>query len=115
MTKTEKEKLQKYIDDIEQAIKAKTEYLDSLMVKYASLKIGEELFDLTTGEKLGNVKRLYRFNGGLDYRYDYSCECNYEYVTKHGEIKNTSSQPRLIYGSKKEALEMVKNKLDGLL
>lgn len=89
---------------VEDAVRARTAWMDAHMPDFSRVQVGEELFDAANGyRRLGIVHKLYRYwGGGRDWRYDTSMDVNYEYVDRVGSclISNTSSQTRVIPVSK---------------
>lgn len=61
MTDEDAEKLKLLSAAIDDAIAARSAWLDEMMPKYAEYKIGEELFNLDTGVCLGTVHSYYRY------------------------------------------------------
>lgn len=92
-------RLNKAVDDV---VKARTEYLDRLMVEKSLAKVGDEIYDTKTGEKLGVISKIYRYHQG-DYKYDTGCYCDYEYETSRNCFSNTSCDPYRFYGRYEDA------------
>lgn len=85
--------LNKAVDD---AIARRTAWMDKHMPAFASCKIGEEIFNRKTGQRLGVISRMYRywgpFSGGepRDVRFDRSMSVEYEFETSPRCFDNTS-------------------------
>lgn len=78
MTDEDEQQLKLLNEAVEIAIKARTAWLDERMPKYAKFAIGEELYNLETGECLGTVKRYYRYWTDHDVMHDTSMDIDYE-------------------------------------
>lgn len=76
------------------AADARRKWLDAKMTEYAPLKIGDEIWNVETGVRLGIVSRIYRYHGGssADFQYDTSLTWDYEYETSPKSFDNTSRQ-----------------------
>lgn len=80
---------------VEDAIAKRREWLDSKMTKYAPAQVGEEIYNLSTGELLGKVVSLYRYwRDRQEGVRDTSLDVEYEYQHPYFEeiIGNTSSK-----------------------
>lgn len=85
------------------AVKARTEWMDAHMEAVSKAKVGDEVYDLESGQRVGVISRLYRYHGdGKDWRYDTEMSVEAEYCTHHNCYDNTSRQPFAI-GTKQEA------------
>lgn len=84
-------------------------WMDDHMGDFAKFKIGDEIFDMATGTRLGIISRLYRYWGepSRDPQYDHAMNINYEYCTGNNCFDNTSRRPIMI-GTAKE-LEAQRN------
>jgi hypothetical protein len=86
------EELQRLNQAVEDAVKARTAWMDAHMPDYAVVQVGEELYDREYRLR-GIVSRHYRYHGdGRDWRYDTSMSISYEYKTRDGSNHNTSGQ-----------------------
>lgn len=98
---------QEYLDTMNKAvadaIAARTMWLDAKMVETSELKIGDDIYDIRSGKKLGVITGLYRYQARQNRLLDTSIYCDYEYQTEPGIIDNTSSQPGLEFGTREEA------------
>ena len=73
------------------------------MAEYAKVQIGDDIFDLSTGIKLGTVSRLYRYWTKQNKLLDCTLSIEYEYNTGGNCYDNTSRQTGLLFGDKKSA------------
>ena len=87
------------------ALNARTLWLDGKMSKYAKVQVGEAIYDLETGQRLGVVSGLYRFHGRHNPLYDTELSISYEYETRPNSFDNTSRQPGLRVGNAEQARE----------
>lgn len=99
-----KEDLQKELVQLNlsvtEAVKRRTEWMDAHMSDFATVQVGEELFD-GDYQRLGVVTKLYRFWGDQrDWRYDTSMSVSYQYMGRGGGIDNTSRQSLYFVNSK---------------
>lgn len=94
--------LQLLNQEVDDAIAKRKAWMDSHMEDYASMKVGESIYNTHTGECLGVISELYRYHAN-DPRYDRSMSINYRYKTRGGWYSSTSSQPYTFYGTKEEA------------
>lgn len=88
---------------IQKAIDIRTEWLDKKMVECSDLQVGDDIYDINTGNKLGTVCRLYRYFKTQNIIYDNSPHCDYEYKTNSGYIDNTSRQLSIAFGTGDQA------------
>lgn len=94
------------------ALEARRNWMDEHMIDYASYKVGEELFDLKTGQRLGVVSKLYRPTWGVDNPlYQGNMDIGYQYETAPNYFDNTSRQPYLSYGNRDELVRSNEAKL----
>lgn len=94
---------------VDEAIERRRDWLDKEMLATASLKVGDEIYDLEKGLRLGVVSKLYRYwrdrDEGVRDRY---ISVEYEYKTRPGCFDNTSCQPGLRHGTRQEAADALK-------
>ena len=87
------------------AIDARRAWLDAKMHECSRLQVGDDIYDVDSGRRLGTVSRLYRFwqdrDGGVR---DTSPNCSYEYETSPRCFDNTSRQSGRSFGTKEDAL-----------
>lgn len=108
---------------VKQAIDARTQWMNDHMTHYAKWQVGEELFDLETGRRVGVVSRLYRFHGPQhdgdlrcrDDRFDTSMSVEYE-VRERDNIFGNSSCCHGMYrwGTREELANRLRNRLEAL-
>lgn len=90
----------------DEAVRRKTEWLDRKMVEHCPLKVGDEIYDLETGRRLGVVTRHYRFwagQGRPDLDGSYYCDVEYEIGPRM--FDNTSRQSGVAFGTREQAAE----------
>jgi len=113
MDKIEDEELKKLNKTVERAIKDRKLWLDKKMVKYAKFKIGDEIFNIQTGECVGIVRRLFRFWEDRDEGVrDTSLEIHYEYCTGGMCYDNTSRQCHVRFGSREDMKKSLQARMD---
>ncbi len=110
LTEAENEELRALLKARDDAMAAKTAWLDRKMLEHSTLKVGDDMFDLDTGECLGKITKLYRYwspdaQGRRDN--DTSIYCDYEF----GRGMNTSCAPGRRFGSKEDYIQSLKNRL----
>lgn len=101
---------------IKQAVQNRTEWLDNHMAEYAKYAIGDPIYDLESGECVGEVCGYYRFHASQkDWRFDDSLSISYNFrkPSEHSCIDNTSSQPYKL-GTKAEVVERLRSKMSRL-
>ncbi|MFA4084314.1 hypothetical protein ONA92_21690 [Mycobacteroides salmoniphilum] len=90
---------------VQAAIDARREWLDAKMLETSKLKVGDDIYDVETGVKLGTVSRLYRYHSGRNDLYDTHVECDYEYESRPGCFGNSSTQVgRVVFGTHEDAV-----------
>ena len=89
------------------AIARRRSWLDEKMAEKSDLQVGDPIYHLESGRRLGTVSRLYRYwrdsDGGMR---DRSLSIEYEYEESPGIFNNTSCQLGVGFGSKKAAAEI---------
>ena len=86
------------------AIEARGAWLDAKMHETSALKVGDDIYDLRSGRRLGKVSNLYRFWRDRDEGVrDTSASCDYQYETSPRCFDNTSRQVGLSYGTREDA------------
>lgn len=97
------------------SIKARREWLDSKMAEYAEVQVGEDLYNLNTGERLGKVAGFYRFWADRDNGVrDDIMDINYRYETAPNCYGNTSGFGSGRFGGKPEMEKEMQRRLDRL-
>ena len=107
---------------VDEAIRKRTAWLDAKMAEVCTLKVGDDIYDLDSGRRLGIVTRLYRYWGPhdpggecRDPRYDKSCSVEVEYSDSPGSRDNTSRHAGArSFGTKEEAAREAQRRLDRL-
>ncbi|SKM39433.1 Uncharacterised protein [Mycobacteroides abscessus subsp. massiliense] len=94
---------------VQAAIDTRREWLDAKMRETLKLQVGDAIYDVQTGEKLGVVSGLYRYHAGRDDLYDTYVECDYQYETRPGCFGNTSSQGGRVFGTREDAAAHAKS------
>jgi hypothetical protein len=95
-------------EDVDRAIATRKAWMDAHMTDYARYQVGDVLYDLDTGRRLGTVVELYRYWGSQDDpRFDRSMAVHYRYGSD-----NTSRQPGLRYGSHDEYVQECERRLE---
>lgn len=93
MKEQDRLKLDELNKRVEDAIKERRKWLDSKMPEYAKVQVGEAIYDLNKGIKLGVVSKHYRYWQDRDEGVrDTSLDINYEYNTGGNCYDNTSRQ-----------------------
>ncbi|MBS4102418.1 hypothetical protein [Tsukamurella paurometabola] len=99
---------------VQEAIDTRREWLDAKMHEVATLKVGDDIYDIESGRKLGVVSRLYRYHTNQNALYDTHVTVDYEYETSPRCFGNTSSRLRLSVGTREEAASYAKRRADRL-
>jgi len=88
------------------AIAARQAWLDAKMYETSQLQVGDDIYDLDTGNKVGKVAALYRFWRDRDEGIrDDSYYCDYQYETAPNCFDNTSRQPGRSFGTREQAAQ----------
>lgn len=110
--------LQKELDAlnaaVERAVVERTRWMNAHMTDFAKWQVGDELFHLDTGTRVGVVSRLYRYHGPQDSgpdayprdaRFDTAMNVEYE-VNEYANVFGNSSSCHgtLYWGTKAELL-----------
>lgn len=75
-------------------------WMDAHMAEFAKVPIGEDIYDLDTGQRLGKVIKHYRYWADRDPCHDTSMDVHCEYNTHGNCYDNTSRQPGRWLGSR---------------
>ena len=110
LTDDEKAELEELNEAVTNAIETRRRWLDEKMVETSVLQVGDGIYDLDTGSRVGTVTRLYRVNAknhnGI---YDTSVSCYYEYEKAPRSFDNTSRQIGRRLGPKPALVERLLN------
>lgn len=105
LTDDEKVELAALNEAVLAAIKARSAWLDVKMHECSRLQVGDDIYDVDSGARLGKVSRLYRFWADRDDGVrDTSVSCSYEYETHPRCFDNTSRQVGVSFGTREDAL-----------
>lgn len=106
LTDAENAELVRLNKAVETALEMRRIWLDAKMVETSRLQIGDDIYDIHTGVKLGEVYLLYRFwrdrDGGVR---DTHVSCDYQYRTSGRGFDNTSRQSGRWFGTRQDAIE----------
>jgi hypothetical protein len=110
-------RLKELNQSVTDAIAVRRAWLDAKCTEYSPLKVGDEIWDLNAGWKLGTVTDIYRFwrdrnDGVLDTSLSY--EYQYLLVGQRNSYDNTSRQTGVSFGTKEQAIARQESRLAGL-
>jgi hypothetical protein len=91
LTDSEKSELDSLNKAVNDSVMRRKLWLDTKMFEVANLKIGDDIYNITTGQRLGVVSGIYRCHEG-DQRYDNNVSVNYQYCVGNNCHDNTSRQ-----------------------
>lgn len=100
------------IEDLQTKLNSKKrelgDFYHELRLKHSSLKIGDDIYNLTTGECVGTVTEIYSDFGELT--------CAYRYLKAGSEVchSNTSRQSSFDFGSKQDLIDHLEQKVKAL-
>jgi len=87
-------------------------WMDAHMGDYAKYQIGDVIYDLKTGEKLGCITRHYRYQASHAPFFDTTMSIEYEFETPLGCLDNTSRHHGwIMFGNIGQLLEYQKSEL----
>jgi len=110
----DRKRLDELNDAVKAAIETRRDWLDSKMPEYAEMQVGDDVYDLDSCVKVGKVSDLYRYWRDQDEGVrDDSLSIEYEFETRPNCFDNTSRQP-LAVGSKSQARDMARSRLDSV-
>jgi hypothetical protein len=90
--------------EVKAAIERRRAWLDAKMHELSTLKVGDGIYDIATGSRLGTVSALYRYWRDRDSGVrDTYLSCEYEYERAPHVFHNTSSQSGRLFGTKEDA------------
>lgn len=105
LTDSEQRELDTLNAAVSSAIVARRAWLDVKMVECSYLQVGDDIYDVTNGTRLGVVTKLGRFWRDSDEGVrDTSAHCYYEYQTSPNGFDNTSRQSGRLFGTRDDAL-----------
>lgn len=96
--------------EVDRAIEQRKAWLDERMHSLSELKIGDPIYDLDLGKRVGVVSRIYRYHRD-DPRYDRSLYWDYEFHTGDNCYDNTSRQPERRFGTAQQALAVARERM----
>lgn len=114
LTLPEKAELAALNDGVSAAIAARAAWLDAMMAQTSDLQVGDDIYDLRSGAKVGVITALYRYHSGRNDLYDTSHCCHYRYQVHAGYQDNTSRQSGASFGTKAQALARAESQADRL-
>ena len=115
MKKQDEVKLDALNKAVTDAIQERREWLDKKMAEYAEVKIGEDIYDLTNGVKLGPVSGYYRYwRDQHDGILDKSLSIEYKIETSPNCFDNTSRYGHILVGTKKSLIKRKERELQRL-
>lgn len=91
LTESEKSELDILNKAVDDSVMRRKLWLDAKMLEVASLKVGDDIYNIATGQRLGVVSGIYRCHEG-DQRYDTGVSVNYQYCVGNNCHDNTSRQ-----------------------
>lgn len=101
LSDADREKLNALNRIVDDAIDARTAWLDSKMSEYSPFQVGDDIYSMDTLRKLGRVSRLYRFKGNGRHCDD-SLNIDVEYNIGGNGFDNTSRQIGVRFGTKSD-------------
>jgi hypothetical protein len=104
LTEDEQSELDTLNASVKEAIEKRRAWLDVKMVETSDLKVGDDIYNISKGIKVGVVTSLYRYWNNRNDLLDNNYRCSYEYRTSPNSIDNTSRQFDR-FGTKDEALK----------
>jgi len=75
---------------VDAALKARKDWMDAHMEAYSEFKVGDEIYDIRTGERMGVVSKLYRYQARHNPIYDTSMSVDVEFTNNGWCFDNTS-------------------------
>lgn len=112
LTDSEKQELAELTAAISAAIQARRTWLDAKMQETSRLQVGDDIYDLDKGIKVGTVSKLYRYQQDRNPLLDDSHYCSYEYETSPRCFDNTSRQYRS-FGTQEDAIRYAEMRVSG--
>jgi hypothetical protein len=105
LTEDEKSELANLTAAVTAAIEARRNWLDAKMHETSRLQVGDDIYDLDSGTRLGTVSKVYRYWRDRDEGVrDTDAYCEYRYETSPRCFDNTSRQIGRSFGTREDAL-----------
>jgi len=116
LTREDRMQLNKLNDEVDQSIANRTKWLDSKMPLYAKVQVGDVIYNLGTGEALGEVSELYRYQANQNKLFDTSLSINYSFKVPHLDncFDNTSRMGYISVGTKNDLINIKAVELNNL-
>lgn len=116
LTEAEDLELAALNEAVNAALRARRDWLDAKMAECSALQPGDDIYDIRKGYKVGTVRKLYRFHRDRDEGIrDRSHYCSYEYETSPRCYDNTSRQVGVSFGTKADAADYARARLNALI
>lgn len=97
--------------DVTRVLAKRKSWMDAHMPDFAKVQVGEEIYDLDSGKRLGVVSKLYRYwDGQRNPLYDTGMDVHYEFNTGSNIFDNTSRQ-QVRVGTKKDLDDEYRSRL----
>lgn len=105
LTEDEKHELADLNNAVSAAIEVRRAWLDTKMHECSRLQPGDDIYDVNSGVRLGEVTEIYRYWADRDEGVrDTSLSCEYRYRKFTGSNDNTSRQTSASFGTREDAL-----------
>jgi hypothetical protein len=114
LTEAEKTELALLNDAVDGAIQTRRDWLDAKMAETSKLKVGDDVYNLRSGARVGVVSELYRYHTERNDLFDTSHYCEYRYETHPNSFDNTSRQSGQSFGTREDAVRHAEYKLERL-
>lgn len=112
LTLPEQAELAALNDGVSEAIAKRKAWLDDKMAETSKLQVGDDIYNLRSGRKVGVVSELYRYR--TNDLYDTSHYCEYRYESSPNCFDNTSRQSGSSFGTKEDALRHAERHVERL-
>lgn len=103
LTESEQAELDALNSAVAASIETRRAWLDAKMHETSHLQVGDDIYDVESGAKLGKVSRLYRYHTDRNDLYDTDAYCHYEYEVGRLTFDNTSRQSGRWFGTREDA------------
>lgn len=104
LTEDEKHQLDNLTAAVTAAVEARRTWLDAKMHECSHLQVGDDIYDVNQGRKVGTVSKLYRYWRDRNPLLDDSHYCDYKYQTSANGSDNTSRQVGRSFGTREDAI-----------